>query len=220
MAFMNFLFFFVVAISIADAYIHLPLTTRFIGKKSQSGTNIMNDLQPRTFGFPLSTSTDSNDRKWDTPVEDEFGERIESVKSAVFSAIGGSIAVIPFVIFKGISLNFNAEWEFSYDSLLILTSPLFGIVFRYCVRRDNNPQLKQGVIGAFAITRALATIAPPATCTSIPLNCGPPFYLFTGGMLFTGVENLLEAGLCFTGSAYLLETLFKSNVLSKFPKLK
>jgi len=219
---MNCLFFFIpVAVSIADAFTQFPSTTRCLGNKRQSGAKFINELHFRTYDFALSTSTKSNeDRKWDTPVEDETGEKIESVKSAVFSAIGGSIAVVPFAIFKGLSMHFNAEWEFSYDSLLILTSPLFGIVYRYCVRRDNNPQLKQGVIGAFAITRALATIDVPSTCSSIPLNCGPPFYLFTGGMLFTGVENLAEAGLCFTGSAYLLETLFKSNILSKFPKLK
>jgi hypothetical protein len=120
MTLMNCLFFFVVTVSIADAFTQFPSTTKFTGKKSKSGTKFLNELHSRAYDFALSTSTESNeDRKWDTPVADEFGERIESVKSAVFSAIGGSIAVIPFAIFKGLSLHFNAEWEFSYDSLLI-----------------------------------------------------------------------------------------------------
>ena len=153
-------------------------------------------------------------------MEDETGEKIESVKAAVFSAIGGSLAVIPYAILKGAILHFNADWEFNCDGLLILTAPLFGITYRYAIRRDNNPNLKQGVIGAFVITRAVASLKVADICTSIPLNCGPPFYLFTGDMLATGLEHFFEAGLCFGGAAYLMETLFKSNALSKFPKMK
>jgi hypothetical protein len=159
-------------------------------------------------------------RKWETLIEDENGEKLESVKAAVFSAVGGSLAVIPYAVIKGALMHFNSEWEFNIDGLLILTAPLFGITYRYAIRRDNNPNLKQGVIGAFVITRAVATVKVSDICTSIPLNCGPPFYLFTGDMLGTGLEHFFEAGLCFGGAAYLMETLFKSKILSKFPKMK
>ena len=159
-------------------------------------------------------------QKWETLIEDENGEKFESVKAAVFSAVGGSLAVIPYALIKGALLHFNSEWEFNVDGLLILTAPLFGITYRYAIRRDNNPNLKQGVIGAFVITRAVASVKVSDICTSIPLNCGPPFYLFTGEMLGTGLEHFFEAGLCFGGSAYLMETLFKSKILSKFPKMK
>lgn len=165
---------------------------------------------------------DNNDEseKWEILMEDENGEKLESVKAAVFSAIGGSLAVIPYALIKGALLHFNSEWEFNIDGLLILTAPLFGITYRYAIRRDNNPNLKQGVIGAFVITRAVATVKVADICTSIPLNCGPPFYFFTDDMLKTGLEHFFEAGLCFAGSAYLMETLFKSKILSKFPKMK
>ena len=170
----------------------------------------------------LLAMLDNNDdnQKWETLIEDENGEKLESVKAAVFSAVGGSLAVIPYALIKGALLHFNSEWEFNIDGLLILTAPLFGITYRYAIRRDNNPNLKQGVIGAFVITRAVASVKVSDICTSIPLNCGPPFYLFTGDMLGTGLEHFFEAGLCFGGSAYLMETLFKSKILSKFPKMK
>jgi len=35
---------------------------------------------------------------------------------------------------------------------LSLMGALFGVVFRYAVREDANPQLRQGVVGAFALT--------------------------------------------------------------------
>lgn len=176
----------------------------------------------RPQSFHLSTTANSNDgeQKWENGVEDEFGEKIESVKSAVFAAVGGTVAVIPFAIIRGALLHYNAEWEFNYYGLLILTAPLFGITYRYAIRRDNNPNLKQGVIGAFVITRAVATVKVDDICSSIPLNCGPPFYLFTDQMLIHGLINFAEAGICFAGSAYLMETLFKSKALSKFPKMR
>ena len=185
-------------------------------------------LSTKTFsGFSerlsiLSAAAGDSDanQKWETMILDENGEKIESVKAAVFSAVGGSLAVIPYAIIKGALLHFNADWEFNYDGLLILTAPLFGITYRYAIRRDNNPNLKQGVIGAFVITRAVATVKVSDICTSIPLNCGQPFYLFTGDMLLSGLEHFVEAALCFSGSAYLMETLFKSKALSKFPKMK
>ena len=174
----------------------------------------------RLAGLSVSAGDSDENQKWETLILDETGEKIESVKAAVFSAVGGSLAVIPYAIIKGALLHFNADWEFNYDGLLILTAPLFGITYRYAIRRDNNPNLKQGVIGAFVITRAVATVKVSDICTSIPLNCGQPFYLFTGDMLANGVEHFIEAGLCFGGSAYLMETLFKSGALSKFPKMK
>ena len=42
------------------------------------------------------------------------------------------------------------------------------------VRQDPNPQLKQGVVGAFVITRALAMLQASDECTALPLSCGPP----------------------------------------------
>ena len=102
---------------------------------------------------------------------------------------------------------------------LALSCVLFGITYRYAVRRDGNPNLKQGVVGAFSITRALATVvAPPEACTAaLPLDCGPPFRLFTWTMLEQGVEALLESAAMFGLCALLLDALFLKGWISKFP---
>jgi len=42
------------------------------------------------------------------------------------------------------------------------------------VRQDPNPQLKQGVVGAFVITRALSMLQASEGCTALPLSCGAP----------------------------------------------
>jgi hypothetical protein len=204
----------------ATAYIRLPQGIIRRHQYSHQPINTQSNLNHRHHKSLLAAGSNDGDQKWETMMEDETGEKIESVKAAVFSAIGGSLAVIPYAILKGAVLHFNADWEFNCDGLLILTAPLFGITYRYAIRRDNNPNLKQGVIGAFVITRAVASLKVADICTSIPLNCGPPFYLFTADMLATGLEHFFEAGLCFGGAAYLMETLFKSNALSKFPKMK
>lgn len=40
---------------------------------------------------------------------------------------------------------------------------------------DPNPNLKQGVVGGFAIVRLLARVRVSADCTAFPLSCGYPF---------------------------------------------
>ena len=207
--------------SLASGFVSIPVSSVACANKLQKGASFLS-RHSRPQNFHMSTTTDGNDgeQKWENGVEDEFGEKIESVKSAIFAAVGGTIAVLPVAIIRGALLHYNAEWEFNYYGLLILTAPLFGITYRYAIRRDNNPNLKQGVIGAFVITRAVATVKVDDICSSIPLNCGPPFYLFTDQMLIHGLVNFAEAGICFGGSAYLMETLFKSKLLSKFPKMK
>ena len=203
----------------AAAYIRLPKGI-ITHQHTYQPINSLSKPNCKHYQTLVAAGSNDGDQKWETMIEDETGEKIESVKAAVFAAVGGSLAVIPYAILKGAFLHFNADWEFNCDGLLILTAPLFGITYRYAIRRDNNPNLKQGVIGAFVITRAVASLRVSDICTSIPLNCGAPFYLFTGEMLATGLEHFFEAGLCFGGAAYLMETLFKSNSLSKFPKMK
>ena len=198
---------------------HIIFSQRKLVDINNDGSLSHTFSKKNNFAILTSTSSEGN-QKWENGVEDEFGEKIESVKSAVFAAVGGTIAVVPFALLRGAFMHYNADWEFNYDGLLILTAPLFGITYRYAIRRDNNPNLKQGVIGAFVITRAVATVKVADICSSIPLNCGPPFYLFTDQMLLTGLLNFAEAGLCFGGAAYLMETLFVSGALSKFPKMK
>lgn len=144
-------------------------------------------------------------------------DRIDSVKAGVVSAVGGSIGVVPIAIFTGLFSEFDASWEFNHDALVV-SLLLFGIVYRYAVRTDQNPQLKLGVVGAFAVVRALNLIDIPDLCDSVPLNCGPPFFLFTPSMLLSGVEYLFESLSAFGGAAYSLEICFYKNILARFQK--
>ena len=95
---------------------------------------------------------------------------------------------------------------------------LFGITYRYAVRTDPNPNLKQGVVGAFAITKALSSITVPDYCSSIPLNCGPPLYFVSPSMVFSGLLTFVLAMIAYGGAAYFIEQLFLSGILRKFPK--
>lgn len=105
-----------------------------------------------------------------------FGQRIESIKCAVVGAVSGGIALAPVTAVHDIFLgpefaNGVAQWEFDTD-VGSLEAALFAIVYRYCIRSDdNNEMLNQGVIGAFCITRTLSRIRVPSFCTAVPLDC-------------------------------------------------
>jgi hypothetical protein len=66
--------------------------------------------------------------------------------------------------------NGVAQWEFDTD-MGLLESALFAIVYRYCVRTDDNAMLNQGVIGAFVVVRMLSRIQVPLYCVAAPLDC-------------------------------------------------
>lgn len=151
--------------------------------------------------------------------------------------------VFPFSLVEGIVDRFSPYWQVQHIALSICLF-LFGITYRYAVRSDNNPQLKQGiyrqstimsivqhnttticagVVGAFAITRALSLVnlPPEPQCGTGGINqlldCGPPFHLFTVDMLGVGLMNLTESFIAFGGTAYILEYLFYSSLLKRFP---
>lgn len=162
----------------------------------------------------LSNSIGNNNDA-DKYVLDDNENRKESVKTALSALVIGSIISLPLGTVTGIMADFNADWEFAHDSQGISLA-LFGIVYRYCVRKtDNNPMISSGVSGAFAIVRALGSIHPPSSCSSLPINCGSPFYLFTIDMLTSGLSNFTEGIVCFYGTSVVLEVLFSRGYLKK-----
>ena len=82
-------------------------------------------------------------------------------------------------------------WELQADGLAVMLL-LFGVVYRYAVRTDENPMLKQGVVGAFVVTRSWALITPPSTCSALPLNCGAPLGYFSWEMIAQGAFAAVE----------------------------
>lgn len=149
--------------------------------------------------------------------------------------IGGSLINAPLALLVGFfSGGLTSAWEFNID-MLALSLGLFGITYRYAVRYDANPNLKQGVVGkdgiftyhlfimksdlagAFALTRALNLIHVPTSCTALPLDCGGPFHYFTWSMIFEGITYGFESIVAFGGAAYCLEKAFEKYILGKFP---
>ena len=114
--------------------------------------------------------------------DEKFGmdQRIESAKCLGVGLIVGGFALAPFSAIHDLLLlektvpmiqsNPLAQFEFDND-MGSLVAGLFAIVYRYCVREDENPQLGQGVVGAFVLTRTLSSIVVPTYCTAITLNC-------------------------------------------------
>jgi len=129
-----------------------------------------------------SSSSDSNDTDGNDNDDEKFGffQRIESVKALVLGGIVGSVAMAPLAglydlflydKFATVTTNGLAQWEFDCD-MASFESGLFAIVYRYCIREDTtNEQLKSGVVGAFALTRALSKVVVSPYCTAITLDC-------------------------------------------------
>ena len=107
--------------------------------------------------------------RWSEPI-DQFFERIESTKAAVAGLFAGSVAsAVPTLL---LHLDNIGQAEFNIDQIAIM-SALFAIVYRYAVRADGNPQLKQGCVAAFVLTRTLGAVVTP-TGTTGPLDAGRP----------------------------------------------
>ena len=180
-------------------------------------------IHTQTTAFPRRATIRSNKStflqcrpaKWSSDVN-EFAERINSGKALVLSALVGSLGAAPvsvagaFIFGQGLT----AEWEFRTDMLAVCLG-LFGIVYRYAVRSDPNPQLKQGVVGAFALTRTLNLIEIPDSCGALPLNCGAPFGYVSYEMFAQGLISGIPSLFAFALSAVALETAFNNNWIGR-----
>ena len=141
-------------------------------------------------------------------------ERANSGKAAVFSAVAGSVAALPAALVGGAVGGFTPQWELSHD-VLALQLALFGVVYRYAAREDESEMLKQGVVGAFAVTRASAATQASASCTALPLSCGAPIGYASWEMIAQGAGVGAESLLAFGGSALALEYACSRGWLSK-----
>lgn len=174
----------------ADAF--APIPTR---KKHQYGSSrlINAPSQPTRLGTMCFMA--ANDKNDDDKFS--FGQRIESTKCVVVGALSGGFSVVLFTALHDIAFGgeeFNngvAQWEFDTD-MGSLESALFAIVYRYCIRKDDNPMLNQGVLGAFVLVRTLSRIRVPPYCTAAPLDCKLLLVmLVTTSVLHCGVVLLL-----------------------------
>lgn len=124
-------------------------------------------------------------------------QRVESVKAAVVGALSGGLACAPVAL---VTTGFNvAQWEFEVDTLAA-ASALFAITYRYTVRQDLSPMLRQGAVGAFALSRASAGVRVSDTCVPVPLRCGPAGLYLDLAMVSQGASAAV-VGTCAFGAA-------------------
>ncbi|KAF7151604.1 hypothetical protein RHSIM_Rhsim02G0251400 [Rhododendron simsii] len=137
---------------------------------------------------------------------DRNAERLESVKAASVSALVGSFAGLPIVLAQ---MNSNSLLILPF-TITFISCALFGVTFRYAVRRDlDNFQLKTGTSAAFAFVKGLAT-----------LDGGPPLELEMGSFLSHAVGSAVyvaENLLVFLFAGIALDYCFKMRLLSPFP---
>ncbi|CAB9528619.1 expressed unknown protein [Seminavis robusta] len=147
-----------------------------------------------------------------------FGARIESFKCLVVGAFSGGIALAPVSLIRdcAVAQKSLAQWEFDTDAGA-LEAALFAIVYRYCIREDTNPQLKDGVVGAFVLTRTLTRIELPSYCSAVPVDCGPPLGYLDWNVLGQLLVNGIQSGILFAAAASGMEYCFRKNYISKFP---
>ena len=141
-------------------------------------------------------------------------ERIESGKAGAIAAVSGSLASAPAALLA--SSAFTPQWEFSTDALAV-SLLLFGVVYRYAVRSDDNDQLKQGAVGAFALVRTLSSVRVDGQCTAIPLNCGAPLGYLDWDMLLQLGAYFGESALAFGGAAFAFEVCWSKGWAAKIP---
>ncbi|KAI3687423.1 hypothetical protein L1987_81119 [Smallanthus sonchifolius] len=95
-------------------------------------------------------------------------ERFESVKAASISAVVGTLAGLPISLTQAA----NTSQLILPSVITLISCALFGVTFRYAVRRDlDNFQLKTGTSAAFGFVKGLAT-----------LGGGPPMELEIGSV--------------------------------------
>lgn len=151
--------------------------------------------------------------------EDKFSfyQRIESIKTAIVGLLSGGILSTPIIALHDIPNYGLASWEFDTD-MGSLQSALFAIVYRYCIRQnDDNDMLNMGVVGAFIVVRTLSRIRVPSYCTAAPLDCGDPIGYFDYDMIGQLILNGMESVALFGGAALAMEVAYSKGWITKFP---
>ncbi|KAK9093856.1 hypothetical protein Scep_025325 [Stephania cephalantha] len=156
----------------------------------------------------LSLKTDGLDNLVEKENEeiDKDEERWESIKAASVSALVGTLAGLPISFSQATS----SEQLILPLAITFVSCALFGVTFRYIIRRDlDNIQLKSGTSAAFGIVKGLAA-----------LGAGPPLELNNASLwshLVDGATLVSENLFVFLFAAVALDYCFKMRLLSPFP---
>ncbi|MEM7649851.1 MAG: hypothetical protein AAF283_11780 [Cyanobacteria bacterium P01_A01_bin.70] len=123
-------------------------------------------------------------------------ERLESLKAALCGAIcAGLLSLAQLLSHRWPSLTSLPPLRDLFSSLAgltllvtgaiaLLSGALFALTYRYAIRRDDNPQLKAGVVLAFTLVRGLAQVDAGSAIAQnfwpFLAACGESLVLFGG----------------------------------------
>mgnify|MGYP001796466109 FL=1 len=123
-------------------------------------------------------------------------ERLESLKAALCGAIcAGLLSLAQLLSHRWSSLTSLPPLRDLFSSLAgltllvtgaiaLLSGALFALTYRYAIRRDDNPQLKAGVVLAFTLVRGLAQVDAGSAIAQnfwpFLAACGESLVLFGG----------------------------------------
>ncbi|KAL1222555.1 hypothetical protein V5N11_018924 [Cardamine amara subsp. amara] len=137
---------------------------------------------------------------------DKDKERLESAKAAVVAAVVGTIAEVPFALSQVSSI----EQLLLPLGIAFASCALFGVTFRYAVRRDlDDSHLKSGAVAAFGFVKGLGM-----------LSRGPPLELSWESLASHGIDGAVlvsQSVLIFAFASIGLDFCFKMKLLRPFP---
>lgn len=89
----------------------------------------------------------------------DASERIESLKAGILGSVASGITFISTaIIIQVVQDQPVLNYGLIHPAIAFIAGFLFGVTYRYAIRQEQNPQLKQGVVFAFGLVRGLAQI--------------------------------------------------------------
>lgn len=130
------------------------------------------------------------------------GERIESIKAGILAAIAFACAYSLTTLLNGLLFShlFSSVSSFvliAREAIALSSGFLFGVTYRYLIRYNENPHLKDGIIFAFALVRGLAL--------------GEIVESFTSLLMIIAMESVFAFAL----TRFTLDFAFAKNWISK-----
>lgn len=137
---------------------------------------------------------------------DKDKERLESAKAAAIAAAVGTVAEVPFALSQVSSI----EQLVLPLGVAFASCALFGVTFRYVIRRDlDDSHLKSGAVAAFGFVKGLGM-----------LSRGPPLELSWESLFSHGIDGAVlvsQSVLIFAFASISLDFCFKMKLLKPFP---
>ncbi|MBF2014587.1 MAG: hypothetical protein IGS23_05105 [Rivularia sp. T60_A2020_040] len=140
-------------------------------------------------------------------------ERLESVKAGAVGALSFSAVFILAAIFNDLLfeeyfsklyslsiITLNWQWLIS-AGIAGFSGFLFGVTYRYIIRKDQNPHLKTGAVMAFGLVRGL---------TQVDVGLNFPLLILPFALL--ALESILE----FAVTAFILDSTIRLSWVKPF----